>query len=197
VDPARTKATFADLLALGEGDRAEVIDGAVRIAPAPPPRDSRAQRVLGRCIGGPFDDEDGDGGPGGWWIFIEVDVQLAIHDVVRPDVCGWRRGRLVDPWDTRPITAVPDWICEVLSPSNAVTDRVTKRRLYARHRVPYYWLVDPGARTLEALHLRDDVWVELGSWGDGDIVRIDPFADIELDVGRLFPPLQRADEPPP
>jgi Uma2 family endonuclease len=65
---------------------------------------------------------------------------------------------------------------------------VKKRRLYAAHAVPYYWLVDPGTRTLEALHLRDGVWVELGSWGDGDVVRIAPFSEIELDVERLFPP---------
>lgn len=189
MDPARTKATFADLLGLGEDVRAEIIDGVIEVAPAPLPRHSRAQRVLGRRIGGPFDDDHDDGGPGGWWIFLEVDVQLAVHDVVRPDLCGWRRDRLVDPWDVRPITIVPDWIGEVLSPSNAATDRVKKRRLYARHRVPYYWLVDPATRTLEALHLRDDMWVELGSWGDGDVVRIDPFAEVELDVGRLFPPV--------
>ena len=65
----------------------------------------------------------------------------------------------------------------------------TKRRLYAAHGVPYYWLLDPVARTLEALRLDDGVWIELGVWGDGDLACIDPFAVVELEIGRLFPPL--------
>jgi hypothetical protein len=48
--------------------------------------------------------------------------------------------------------------------------------------------VDPLARTLEALRLEEGVWIELGVWGDGDLARIEPFAAVELDVSRLFPP---------
>jgi hypothetical protein len=54
------------------------------------------------------------GGPGGWWSLPEVDVRLARHQIVRPDVAGWRRERLPEPWDVRPIDVVPDWICEVV-----------------------------------------------------------------------------------
>ena len=39
----------------------------------------------------------GRGGPGGWWILLDVDVRLSPHDIVRPDVSGWRRERLADP----------------------------------------------------------------------------------------------------
>ena len=60
------------------------------------PKHSKAQRALGRFVGGPFDDDDGRGGPGGWWIFVEVDVALSVHDIVRPDLAGWRRERLAD-----------------------------------------------------------------------------------------------------
>jgi hypothetical protein len=34
-----------------------------------------------------------------------------------------------------------------------------------------------------------DRWMESGRFGDGDTVRVPPFEAIELDVGRLFPPL--------
>ncbi|HHH27508.1 MAG TPA: Uma2 family endonuclease [Polyangiaceae bacterium] len=163
--------------------------GELVVSPSPLPRHSRAQRALGRFVGGPFDDDDGRGGPGGWWILLEVDVELGPHDVVRPDLAGWRRPRLPSPWDERPVRIVPDWIGEVVSPSNAARDRVDKRRLYAEHGVGHYWIVDPGARTLEALRLDGASWVEVGSFGDGDVARIAPFEAIELDVGRLFPPL--------
>jgi len=190
VQPVRTPATYDALLALPEGVRAEIVDGALVTPPAPLPRHSLAQRAASRFIGGPFDDDDGRGGPGGWWILLEVDVRLGPHDVVRPDLAGWRRERLPAPWDQRPIDAVPDWICEIVSPSNAAHDRVTKRRLYATHAVPYYWIIDPGARTVEALRFdaAANAWVEVGSYDDASLARIAPFEAIELEVGRLFPP---------
>ncbi len=143
-----------------------------------------------RFIGGPYDDDDGRGGPGGWWILLEVDVRLSPHDVVRPDLAGWRRERLPRPWDMRPIDAVPDWLCEIVSPSNASVDRVRKRELYARHGVPYYWLVDPGQRRLEALRLDADrhASIEIGAYDDASVARIAPFEEVELEVQRLFPP---------
>ncbi|MEZ4337553.1 MAG: Uma2 family endonuclease [Sandaracinaceae bacterium] len=191
-----TPATYADLLALDEGLRAEVLGGVVHTQPAPLPRHSKAQGSLRRFVGGPFDDDDGAGGPGGWWILLEVDVELEPHEVVRPDLAGWRRDRLPRPGDARPITARPDWVCEVLSPSTAGRDRVTKSRLYAKHRVPHYWLVDPVARTLEALELRDEQWVVLASLDDrSPPARIAAFDAIELDVARLF--LPRDVDPPP
>jgi Uma2 family endonuclease len=187
---AGTLATYEDLLALPEGQRGELIDGVLVTPPAPLPRHGRAQGVLGRVIGGPFDYDDGGSSPGGWWILPEVEVRLSPHDVVRPDVAGWRRERLPHPWDVRPIDVVPDWICEVLSPSNVADDRVRKRHLYAKHGVAYYWLLDPAERTLEALRLdpASRAWIDVGSYGDGAIARIAPFDAIEIEVGRFFPP---------
>jgi Uma2 family endonuclease len=128
------------------GERAfhEVLNGELREKAAPLPEHGLAQRALGRFIGGPFHDDDGQGGPGGWWILTEVEVELAQHEVVRPDLTGWRRERLPAPWGMRPIRVAPDWICEILSPpTNAVTACVHKAELYARSGVGYYWLVAP------------------------------------------------------
>lgn len=185
---APTLATYADLLALPEDVRAEVIAGEVATLPSELPRHSNAKGALGSFLGRPFDDDDGRGGPGGWWMFFEVDVALSEHDIVRPDLSGWRRERLPRPGATRPLDVVPDWVCEILSPSTAARDRVTKRALYAKSGVANYWLVDPEARVLEALALRDGVWVEVGVYDDSATARIAPFDAIELEVGRLFLP---------
>lgn len=188
MEPAKRLATYEDLLALPEDVRAEVLAGDLVTSPAPLPRHSKAQGALRRFIGGPFDDDDGRGGPGGWWILLEVDIRLSPHDIVRPDLSGWRRERLPEPWDERPIDVRPDWVCEILSPSNVATDRVTKRKLYAASGVPHYWIVDPTERTLEAFELVDGRWSEVGSYDDSAVARIAPFEAIELEVGRLFPP---------
>lgn len=191
MDAARRAASYDDLLALPAGVRAEIVGGELCTLPAPRPRHSKPQGALRRFIGGPFDDDDGFGGPGGWWIFVEVEVELS-GDVVRPDLAGWHRERLPDP-DLRPIPVVPDWICEVLSDSNEAHDRVTKRRLYAQGGVVHYWIVDPTARTLEAFALDGSSWRDAGSFDEGSIARIPPFEGIELPIGRLF--LPRPGEP--
>lgn len=45
----------------------------------------------------------------------------------------------------------PDWVCEIISPSNARTNRVEKLRAYHRNEVPHSWLVDPKEQTLTVL----------------------------------------------
>jgi Uma2 family endonuclease len=181
-------ATYEDLLSLPEDGRAEVLSGQIVTAPAPLPKHSKAQRALGSFIGRPFDDDDGRGGPGGWWIFVEVDVALGPHDIVRPDLAGWRRERLVDPGDQRPITIAPDWVCEVLSPSTAARDKVQKRNLYAEHGIGHYWIGDVDARSWEAFALENGRWLLAGSVDEVAVAAIPPFEAIELEVGRLFQP---------
>jgi len=190
MEAAKKLATYDDLLALPEGVRAEIIHGVLVSPPAPLPRHSSVQGKLRRFIGGPFDDDDGLGGPGGWWIFLEVDIRFAPHEIVKPDLAGWRRDRLQDPWDVRPIDVVPDWICEVISPSNAGTDRVTKRHLYASSGVAHYWIADPAARTLETYRLDAGTrrWVDSGAFDAASTAGIPPFEAVELNLGRIFPP---------
>ena len=127
VTAARKLATYADLAGLPDGVRGEILGGSLELLPAPRPRHSNVQRALGRFLGGPFHDDDGHGGPGGWWIFVEVDVQLGPHDVLRPDLSGWRRERLTRP-DVRPLSIVPDWGCEIVSPSSGARDRARSPR---------------------------------------------------------------------
>lgn len=182
-----SRATYASLLTLPEGVRAEVLNGKLNTLPAPMPRHANVQRVLSRRIGGPFHDDHGLGGPGGWWIFLEVDVRFTPHDIVRPDLSGWLRTRLASP-DQRPIDVVPDWCCEIVSPSSVRIDRVLKRRLYAEAGVKHYWIIDPDTRTLEALELRDGLWVELGVYDETNTASIAPFIEAELVIDQLFLP---------
>ncbi len=193
-EPAQRLATYEDLLALGAERTHELLDGAVEQKAAPAPGHGRAQGSVARYVGGPFD-FDGDGGDdGGWWILTEVEVLLGRYTVLRPDLAGWRRKNLPRPDAEQPITAPPDWVCEILSPSTENRDRVIKARLYAEAGVAHYWLVSPEARTVEAYELEpsregaERRWIRLGAWEDGDTARIAPFDAIELEVGRWFLP---------
>lgn len=194
--PARNYATYDDLRRLPDDVRAEVVSGSIVTMPSPRPRHSNVQGSMRRFIGGPFHDDDGFGGPGGWWIFVDVDVQLGSHDIVRPDIVGVRRERLANP-DVLPLPIIPDWICEVLSPSNEPHDRVTKKNLYARYGVHFYWIVDPSARILEAFELRNGLWTNIGSYDENDTPRIAPFDAVELPIARIFLPRSAVSEEKP
>lgn len=190
-EPLRRSAGWADLLALPEDVKAEVVAGELWTSPRPLPAHGNIQVALSSELF-PFD--RGRGGPGGWWLVIEPDVRLGPHDIVSPDLVGWRKARVPNFPLERPIEIVPDWVCEVLSPSNASRDRTKKADLYLRAGVPFYWLIDPEARTLEALAAESGRWVRLGAWTDGDVARVAPFDALELEVGVLFPPVAAGEE---
>lgn len=183
-------ATWDDLEALTgvpEGTNVEIVDGELVLTPRSASSSGRTQGGLYHLVGGPFDfDPDG---PGGWWIVIEPEVELDRNQVLIPDLAGWRRERLPRLPDSRPVRVRPDWVCEVLSPSTERLDRLRKANAYLRAGVPHYWLVSVPGRLLEALEAQGDRWVRMGAYSDGDVVRIPPFEAVELDVGRLFPPL--------
>ena len=105
---------------------------------------------------------------------MESEVHLG-PEVVVPDLAGWRKERLTELPDDDWIVLSPDWVCEVLSPSTAQTDRSIKLPLYAAEGVPHCWLIDPALKTLEAYELTDRKWTLLATLKEDDSVRLPPF----------------------
>jgi Uma2 family endonuclease len=191
--PEKLLATWEDLERTPEDARVyEVIAGEIVAQPRPMPEHGLVQINLGADLSPFF---RGRGGPGGWWLVMEPEVVLAAHEVVVPDLAGWRRSRLPE-LPSRRFDIVPDWVCEVLSPANARHDRIVKANLYLRAGLPYFWLIAPPERTLEAWASREGTWVRVGAFTDGDVVRIPPFDAVEIDVGSLFAPRAASPEGP-
>ncbi len=184
--PAPRLATYADIAGLAEGENAQVVAGEVILAPRSVPGHGLAQAALSWLVAGRFCFADD---PGGWWIVVEPEVELAPHDVYIPDLAGWRRERVPKLPTERPVRVVPDWVCEVVSPSTERLDRVAKAAGYLRAGVPFCWLVDIEARVLEALAANAGAWMRLGAWTDGDSPRVPPFEAITIEISRLFPPV--------
>jgi Uma2 family endonuclease len=78
------------------------------------------------------------------------DVILSERTVVQPDLVFMARDRehLVSDHG---VEGAPTLAVEILSPSTVQIDRVRERQLYACHGVPFYWLVDPEERVIEAV----------------------------------------------
>jgi Uma2 family endonuclease len=179
-------ASLADLNALPEGVVGEIIEGTLYAHPRPMAGHTYVESRLMAELDGPF--QLGRGGPGGWWVVVEPGIQVEGSPEFVPDLAAWRRER-VPGFPTR-WTLVPDWACEILSPSTRAYDQRIKRPFYARIGVRHLWYIDLDARTLTVSELMNGRWVELGVFGDKDLVRAAPFEDFELRLGALWPPTQ-------
>lgn len=180
-------ATEEDFFALGEGVKAELISGEILMAPSALGRHGQLQGNMFAIFGDAYSRRHGRGGPGGWQIILEVDVRLKPGLILRPDIAGWRRERMPKVPDSVPIDLAPDWICEVVSPSNARHDRIRKRKIYLEQGVQHYWIIDPQTDTLEALELSNGRWLELGVFGRGDAIAIEPFVATEWLLEDVLP----------
>jgi len=176
-------ATYDDLLRVPDHLVAELIDGELYAWPRPASPHARASTMLGVRIGAAFD--DGESGPGGWWIIDEPELHLGAHVVV-PDLAGWRREKTPEFPNASGCEIAPDWLCEVISPSTGRVDRVKKLPIYAEHGVAHVWIIEPIQQTLEVFRLEGERWVIVATYGGDAIVRAEPFDAVELPLAKLW-----------
>ena len=176
---------YEQLMALPDHVTGEILNGELYAMPRPTGRHAGASSALGMRIGPPF--RFGEGGPGGWWIVDEPEVHF-IRDVevAVPDLAGWRRERMPSIPEGHRFEIVPNWLCEILSPSTAKKDRAIKLPLYAHYGVAHVWMVDPVAQTLEAFELREGRWTLIATLKDDDRVAVAPFDAVEFSLADLW-----------
>jgi len=188
----RRSATPADFWAIPELSRNhELVAGDLLERAGPSGEHGDAQAGVVAWVRPAYQRPGGARGPGGWWILTEVEIALGAADIVRPDVVGFRREHCPQRPLGTPVTVRPDWICEVVSEGNAARDTVQKLRLYHQVGIPHFWLVDPRDSTLTVLRHSVDGFITVVRAERHEIVRPEPFGDIELPVGTLF-----GDDPP-
>ncbi len=163
----------------------EIVNGRLHTQPRPAGPHAVAASRLGADLEGPYG--RGRGGPGGWWIIDEPEVHLIRDEVVVvPDIGGWRTKRMPQvPRDHR-FEIVPDWVCEILSPSTAKFDRTEKLPLYARFEVAHLWLLDLLARSLEVYRLAEGRWTLFQIHKDEETVTAPPFSEISIALAELW-----------
>jgi Uma2 family endonuclease len=182
----KRRATYDDLMQVPDHMVAELIDGELIVSPRPASPHAFATSCIGQDLG-PFSREPGapGGAPGGWWILFEPELHFA-DDVLVPDLAAWRHERMPRVPNTPAFTLAPDWACEVLSPSTSRVDRSRKMGIYGREGVVHLWLVDPLQQTVEIYRREGPHWVVVEVLEGRRLVRAEPFAAIEIDLGRWW-----------
>ena len=174
--------SYEDYAALpADGRRYEIHDGELSVTPAPSPQHQIASRDLFRIL-----DEHVRTRGLGEVLYAPLDVILARSAIVQPDIVYLDQTRL-ERISRRGIEGAPTLVVEILSPSTTLIDRSTKRELYARHGVPFYWIVDPEGRAIEGLALASDGYVLVARASGTELVSLSPFLDLALVPAALWP----------
>ena len=133
----------ADYLALPDQPRCELLYGRLPVTPAPTVRHQFVVTAIWQVL------HDLAQHRGGYAVVSPVDVVLADHSIVQPDVIyvSKERGGIL----RQRVEGAPDLVVEILSPATARRDLGEKLRLYAESAVAEYWIVDPILETFEFL----------------------------------------------
>ncbi len=177
----KAKLTYEDYAKTPEGERWELIDGELYMAPSPKEAHQRNQMRLGSRMFFFTEENDNDLGR----IYSDLDVVLSNTDTVRPDLIFISKERLYIVTADN-IQGAPDLVVEIRSPSTARQDWTVKRELYARHGVKEYWLVDPEAATVSVLLLDSGELKVVGVYGESDTLTSTTLAGFTVALADVF-----------
>ena len=176
----RALLTYSDYAALpDDGRRYELHWGELSVTPAPGTRHQGTivvlitllhEHVRSRSLGKVF--------------VAPTDCILSNITVVQPDVLYIANDRL-SIISERGIEGAPTLVVEILSPSTSHLDRGRKMKLYAEHGVPYYWIVDPENRSVEACALTGATYALTGRV-IGEPGARPPFSDLPIDPTSIW-----------
>ena len=164
--------------------RVELIDGVIYLFAAPA---RRHQAVVREMSGQLFIHLRGKSckvytGP--------IAVRLEKNSVVEPDIVV-----VCDPKKLTKsgIEGTPDLIIEILSPSNARHDKITKLNLYQRTGVAEYWIVDPSDNTLTTYNLLDGRYV-VSAYDNTGTATVNALPGFEMDLSAVLTDEDEAEE---
>ncbi len=160
-----------------DNKRRELIDGEVYVTPAPNIRHQRVVGNLYRLIGNFLEET-----PLGEVFVAPADVIFSEEDddVTEPDIIYLSKEK-ADKVSQRGIEGAPDWLTEVTSPSTRNRDFTLKLKLYQKHGVRLYWIIDLDA---EMIHVWDEG--EHQVYKADDVVQVKMLPGLELPTSTLL-----------
>lgn len=182
--------TFADCLTWDEKERIEIIDGEAYMM-SPPNRahqgisgelyyqiraflEGKSCRIYAAPFGVRLFEKDGDR-PEDVDTLVEPDISV---------ICDR------DKLDDKGCKGAPDFVIEIMSPSNRRHDKVTKRKLYQRAGVREYWIVNPIDETVEVFLLENGVLETHEFYGRDDTAKVTVLEGCEVDLRSVFEELK-------
>ena len=168
--------TEEDYYNLPENVRAELINGQIYYMAAPSRIHQEILMFLSKTIANYIDSKKGPckvyPAPFAVKLFSEDD-----RNVVEPDISV-----ICDPnkLTDRGCTGAPDWIVEIVSPSNSSHDYIRKLNLYADAGIREYWIVNPIKESIFVYHLEETKF-EAAAYTFQDKIKFNIYDDLWID----------------
>lgn len=177
--PNETIYTENDYYNLPETTRAELIDGKIYYLAAPSRIHQKISSELYTIINHYIKSKNGL--CEAYYAPFAVKLQEDRNTIVEPDIsviCD--PGKLTD----RGCTGAPDWIIEIISPSNPGDDYVRKLNLYTDAGVREYWIVDPRTESVFVYFLELSNF-QIEKYTFHDKIKSGIYDDLYIDFARL------------
>lgn len=158
----------------------ELVDGFLEFLPLPDPKH---QRIVGYVLRR-FDDV-ATATSAGEVLMAPCPVRIRPNQLREPDVFLVKPYRITSR-DEPPEGA--DLVIEVVSPGkeNRRRDLQTKRRVYARAKIPEYWIIDPETETITVFTLAGNSYKVHGKFKAGEQATSKLLSGFVLDVAAVF-----------
>ncbi|MBC8542936.1 MAG: Uma2 family endonuclease [Clostridia bacterium] len=173
------KATLADWEALGEDVRVELIDGEIYYMAGPSATHQRILNFLQYTVYGYLKGKTCEVFSAPFDVYFQHQEEDT-PNIVQPDlmvICD--RNKITK----KGCIGAPDWIIEVVSPSTAHRDYLTKLPLYAEHGVKEYWIVNPMNETITTYRLMEELTPAVYTFRD--TIKVHTLADLRIDFTQL------------
>src|SRR3990170_4388004 len=173
--------TYEDYAALpNDGKRYEILEGELAVTPAPGTKHQTVSVNLTGLLRQHVREKDL-----GKIFHAPVDLILESTSVLQPDLLFVSKARQSIITD-RAIEGAADLVIEILSPTTSRSDRVTKAQIYARHKVPAYWIVDPEQEAVEVYLLNVDSYRLAVTLQGETPLSVPPFPELKFAAKDIF-----------
>jgi Uma2 family endonuclease len=178
------KLTYDDFLLFpDDGHRHELIDGEHYVTPSPNVKHQGILTELFWALRSCLETQ-----PTGRVFCAPLDIVLSPHDIVEPDLFYLSHERAAKVLTPQHARGAPELVVEIASPGTRKRDETIKRRLYERHGVSEYWVVDPELDAIRVYRREGDRFgraLELTS-ERGDVLTTLLLPGLEIALARIF-----------
>lgn len=169
--------TIEDIYHLPEGQRAELIDGQIYMMTPPKTKHQILVSKLNQKIANYIDDNNGNCIviPAPFAVFLNKDDKVYLE----PDISVICDRNKIDEDGCK---GAPDWVIEIVSPSNPSHDYLRKLKLYMNAGVREYWIVDSEKDRILTYNFEYDMMAE---YTFADKVKAGIYEDFQIDFSKL------------
>jgi len=166
----------------GREERYELIDGQIRLMASPSTKHQRISRKISNILSDYFKDKTCEP------FYSPLDVVLFqktkkddSRNIFQPDIFV-----VCDPnkITEKRIVSAPDFIIEIVSPSNPEDDYIDKLVVYMKYGVREYWIVNPDTRKI-LVYIKDKEIFQNDAYTFEDKIKVSIFEDLEIDFKNL------------